>query len=71
MNSKERADLVKKYQTLIQNDKLKKFKRRKDENLKTEYDKLVTDINKLERVLECLYDKKLALQDIIRERATQ
>ena len=71
MNTKERKDLVKYYQALIQNDKLMELRRKKDEKLKAEYNKLSTDIKKLERALERLYDQQILLKNTIRERATQ
>lgn len=71
MNIKERKDLVKYYQALIQNDRLMEIRRKKDEKLKAEYNKLSTDIKKLERALERLYDQQILLKNTIRERATQ
>lgn len=70
MNTKERKDLVKYYQALIQNDRLMEIRRKKDEKLKAEYNKLSTDIKKLERALERLYDQQILLKNTIRERAT-
>lgn len=71
MNIKERKDLVKYYQALIQNDKLMEIRRKKDEKLKAEYNRLSTDIKKLERALERLYDQQILLKNTIRERAAQ
>lgn len=71
MNTKERKELVRYYQALIQNDKLMEIRRKKDEKLKAEYNKLSTDIKKLERALERLYDQQILLKNTIRERATQ
>ena len=71
MNIKERKELVKYYQALIQNDRLMEIRRKKDEKLKAEYNKLSTDIKKLERELERLYDQQILLKNTIRERATQ
>lgn len=71
MNTKERKELVKYYQALIQNDKLMEIRRKKDEKLKAEYNRLSTDIKKLERALERLYDQQILLKNTIRERAAQ
>lgn len=71
MDKKERKDLVKYYQALIQNDRLMEIRRKKDEKLKAEYNRLSTDIKKLERALERLYDQQILLKNTIRERATQ
>lgn len=71
MDKKERKDLVKYYQALIQNDKLMEIRRKKDEKLKAEYNRLSTDIKKLERALERLYDQQILLKNTIRERAAQ
>ena len=71
MNTKERKELVRYYQALIQNDKLMELRRKKDEKLKAEYNRLSADIKKLERALERLYDQQILLKKTIRERATQ
>ena len=71
MNIKERKDLVKYYQALIQNDRLMEIRRKKDEKLKAEYNSLKADIKKLERALERLYDQQILLKNAIRERAAQ
>lgn len=70
MNTKERKELVRYYQALIQNDRLIELRREKDEKLKAEYNRLSTDIKKLERALERLYDQQILLKNTIRERAT-
>ena len=70
MDKKERKELVKYYQALIQNDRLMEIRRKKDEKLKAEYNRLSTDIKKLERALERLYDQQILLKNTIRERAT-
>ena len=71
MDKKERKELVKYYQALIQNDRLMEIRRKKDEKLKAEYNSLKADIKKLERALERLYDQQILLKNSIRERATQ
>lgn len=71
MDKKERKELVRYYQALIQNDRLTELRRKKDEKLKAEYNSLKADIKKLERALERLYDQQILLKNTIRERAAQ